>query len=408
MGTPACGPRKGEQRERRDTVIAAKLCLPGTHRDVDPETTWARVSPLLADYGITRVADVTGLDNIGIPVMLAVRPYSEVMAVSQGKGATPLLAKLSAVMESIELWHAERLPVPAFRATAAELNLGYDLVADVNGLLDVSVLNQLRMSWVYATPIGAPADAQPDIPVPVEIVRLAGTPADSWRPRIFSRVSNGLASGNTLAEASLHALYEVIERDVTSTLTRGGMDDRVHIDLDSVTDPHLAGLLERLRAAEVSVEVAHIPNRYTLPTFVAYIWSPLFPGIFAGSGTHSDAAVAMSRALTEAVQSRLTRLTGTRDSIDSDWRPSAWVDPGLGKKRGRFMTYDHAVADHHHRFGDSETELRAAAMAVEDQTGHRPLFVDLSRRPDLFRVVRVVCPGLLFTQAQHGSPVLVR
>jgi hypothetical protein len=38
----------------------------GTHRTVDPATTLARVQPYLARMGITRIANVTGLDRIGV------------------------------------------------------------------------------------------------------------------------------------------------------------------------------------------------------------------------------------------------------------------------------------------------------------------------------------------------------
>ena len=53
----------------------------GTHRVVDPETTLARVMPLAPRMGVTRVAVLTGLDNIGIPVAAAVRPNSRSIAV---------------------------------------------------------------------------------------------------------------------------------------------------------------------------------------------------------------------------------------------------------------------------------------------------------------------------------------
>jgi len=51
--------------------------------------------------GITRVANVTGLDHVGIPVVMACRPNARGLAVSQGKGLTLDAAKASAVMESI-------------------------------------------------------------------------------------------------------------------------------------------------------------------------------------------------------------------------------------------------------------------------------------------------------------------
>lgn len=97
------------------------VVLPGTVRARTPEETWAAAAGLLPEFGLTRLADLTGLDCIGPPVWTAVRPASLTLSTSQGKGATPLLAKLSAVMEAIELWHLEQPLLVAARGPAAEV-----------------------------------------------------------------------------------------------------------------------------------------------------------------------------------------------------------------------------------------------------------------------------------------------
>src|ERR1700742_693684 len=94
-----------------------KQYLAGTHRQVDPAHTLARVQPLLATMGITRVANVTGLDTIGIPVVMVCRPNARSLSVSQGKGLTLDAAKASGLMESIELYHAETITLPLKLAT---------------------------------------------------------------------------------------------------------------------------------------------------------------------------------------------------------------------------------------------------------------------------------------------------
>ena len=48
----------------------------GTSRAAAPRDTLHRIAPLLAPAGITRLADVTGLDWIGLPVYQAIRPNS--------------------------------------------------------------------------------------------------------------------------------------------------------------------------------------------------------------------------------------------------------------------------------------------------------------------------------------------
>src|SRR4051812_23015637 len=74
----------------------------GTHRVVSPDETWQALRPLLEPAGITRVADLTWLDELGIPTVQAVRPASVTLSVSQGKASTYRAAQVSAVMESIE------------------------------------------------------------------------------------------------------------------------------------------------------------------------------------------------------------------------------------------------------------------------------------------------------------------
>src|SRR3954463_14012388 len=91
---------------------AAKVFRAGTHRVTSPDETLARVPPLLPEMGITRIANVTGLDRIGIPVVMVCRPNARTLSVSQGKGLTLAAAKVSGVMESIELHHSEYIQNP--------------------------------------------------------------------------------------------------------------------------------------------------------------------------------------------------------------------------------------------------------------------------------------------------------
>ena len=98
--------------EQRPTGAGFKAYRRGTHRTVDPAATLARLQPHLAGMGITRIANVTGLDRIGVPVVMVCRPNARSLAVSQGKGLTLDAAKASGVMEAIELYHAEHIELP--------------------------------------------------------------------------------------------------------------------------------------------------------------------------------------------------------------------------------------------------------------------------------------------------------
>ncbi len=370
-------------------MTAVKVHFDGTHRVRHLADTWDLVSPIMGDYGITRIADVTGLDILGIPVWMAVRPLSATLAVSQGKGATSLHAMVSALMEAIELWHAEfALPSAVKTAAAiADLNLPYD-VLDLDQSPGSLLTRQTRLDWVT----GAGLVSNVPMLVPLDAVSLAPEDVSSWRPPGITRGSNGLASGNCLAEAALHAVYEVIERDALSRMPAGRFDACVAVLPGSVT-ASCRGLIRQVLDAGAYLALWSLPNRFEIPCFCCRIWSPDFPVMAEGSGAHSSAEVALSRAVSEAAQSRLTMIAGSRDDTPPVYEvissglvaeppppigQAAWQDLRLGE----LPTFD-TVDD----------ELTWMARRVEAVTGTEPMLVDLSTRAE-FAVARVVAPGL--------------
>src|SRR5947209_4551762 len=85
---PASGPGAGPGR-------LEKRFRAGTHRVATPEETLAWVLPKARQMGITRIANVTGLDVVGLPVVAVMRPNSKSIAVAQGKGLSLAAAKVS-------------------------------------------------------------------------------------------------------------------------------------------------------------------------------------------------------------------------------------------------------------------------------------------------------------------------
>lgn len=386
---------------RLTNTAPGKVVLDGTHRVRPPEETWEWIRPRLRDLGITRVADVTWLDEIGIPVFQAIRPNSRTLAVSQGKGVTPALARVSAVMESVELWHAENQP-PGGDAVATVAELEPELPYRVGELPRTArhCLNpDSRLAWRRAHHVES---GRPTY-VPAELVRLDARVTPRWSPPRFQATSNGLASGNVLGEALLHGMYEVVERDCLTRSARDAGDGRerpVPVDLATVGDGYLADLLARFRAARVTVTVRHFPNPYGIPTFDALIWSDAFPVGFRGSGTHLDARVALSRALTEAAQSRVTAISGARDDIGGSLYRGAralavgrLAGPAPGRTGGPGVGFGSVPSL---RLPGLDAEVAEVAARIRDVTGRAPLYVDLTR-PDVgVPVAHVVCPGTSF------------
>jgi len=90
----------------------------GTHRLISPVETVSRVRPLMPVMGITRIANVTGLDVVGLPVVMVCRPNARSIAVSQGKGLDLAAAKASGLMEAVETYHAETIQLPLSSAVS--------------------------------------------------------------------------------------------------------------------------------------------------------------------------------------------------------------------------------------------------------------------------------------------------
>lgn len=377
------------------TKDGAKRFRAGTHRIVDPATTLARVLPLAPDMGITRVAVLTGLDVLGIPVAAATRPNSRSIAVHQGKGVTLAAAKASAVMEAVETFHAETMALPLRFAARGELADAVD-PAELPRAAG-RVADDARILWVEARDLMGGGR----IFVPQELVGADYThpapPGTGW----LQATTSGLASGNHWLEAVLHGLYEVVERDAIALWRAGGerARDARAVDLDSVDSEMNRAVLARYRAADVAVQVWDVTSDIALPCFVALAVAPegadgVEPEL--GSGCHADRDIALSRALTEAAQARLTRISGARDDFAPDGygrsarvERSAMARHWLRTPARRAFHLAPSCAGATLR-GDLDTTLDRLAAAGLRQVA----YVDLTQAAFGIPVARVIVPGL--------------
>ncbi|MET7746267.1 YcaO-like family protein [Streptomyces sp. NPDC005385] len=380
-----------------------KAYFEGTHRTRHPDQTWKAIRPLLMSYGITRVADVTGLDDLGIPVTMAVRPLARTLSVAQGKGATLTAARVSGAMEAIEAWHGERT-VPTADVRAPADGLGLDLpypVTELESHPGSLFTGRTVLDWITAR---SALDGEPAL-VPAACVQLGREAHDRWRLHLPSASTNGLASGNTRAEAVVHALAELIERDTISTLVDGGGHGQL-LDPNSIEDEQCAALIERVRAAGAWLELWHLPNRFGVPVMSCYLWREDQPALLvSGSGAHLDPHVALSRAITEAAQSRLTQITGSRE----DFHPAAYrpaVHQGPHRTGHPGIAWAQVALQHTTGFTTDDGEAEHLTARVQAVTGYPPLVVDLThgphQRPE-FAVVKVLVPALRY-DARHVIP----
>lgn len=289
----------------------------GTYRLCSPEETLARVAPHLLACGITRTTAVTGLDSLGVPSYCAIRPDAWTFQVSNGKGLTDAAAEASAVMEAMELHHAENpLPERLHRTSRASLEATGETVIppeSLHGYRNGPFSPAYHCEWL-------PGENLADggrVHVPASAVYF------HRRPAMHYTTTNGLASGNHLAEATLHALYELIERDA---MTKLGIDGRLQIractkavDPDTIDAPELRSILNQAKADDTRVILLWLPSAVPVHTFWAvFLGSASFVSsttLNVGWGTHPDKGIAACRALTEAAQSRVAFIHGAREDL---------------------------------------------------------------------------------------------
>lgn len=248
--------------------------------------------------GITRLADITNLDYTGLPVYTAIRPGAKSLSTSQGKGLTKNAAKCSALMEAIEVYYAENLSPELLNKSIYDLNTGHKSYVAPNHLNNAVIYtnDKENLDWVHASS----ALSGKIILVPFPEFSLNSYLKEVL---IYSPNTTGLAGGNTYKEALLHSLLEVIEREPT--------------DFEIEVDDIKSNLLSKINVF-FDYKIIYKKNRYEIPSFEVLIKSKNpFDNqvIFKGNGCHLNKKIALNRAITEALQSRVTIIAGSRDDI---------------------------------------------------------------------------------------------
>jgi ribosomal protein S12 methylthiotransferase accessory factor len=359
--------------------------------------TVAIVNRLRGELGITRLADITGLDRIGVPVFQAIRPDARSVSVSLGKGLDHDAARASALMEAAELAHAEAFDLPTITASTAQLPAD-ESPHTLNDWprMQRRLARNTTLSWVAARDLVR----ERAVWVPLELVRIDCFDHASADARIFVRTSNGLASGNGQADAIVAALCEVIERDALALWQATPRRRRRRLVPESVTETRCRELVRRFARRKIALSVWDATSDIGVPCFVASIADRndtphALAGTFWGAGCHLDAGIAFVRAVTEAAQSRLTLIAGARDDLAlADYAGAADAIVGTLDR------WEEARA--RHQFGDvaslraaTATEAVATLVAQLSHAGLDRIFIaDLSRPGHGITVVRAIVPGL--------------
>lgn len=389
-----------------------KYSSSGVERSVRPGVTIRRASKVLDVIGVTKVADVTGLDRVGIPNFMTVRPHDLGPGISyyNGKGTTRAAAHAGALMEAVERHAGERYDGPVIASSHYNLRSEHACVdpLEIHVPMVRKYSEHLMLEWV----LGFDLMTRRPTYAPLNCV-VAPYDSDSGMS-LFHTSTNGLASGNTRVDAVCHALCEVIERDATGlAMARADVRPAVAalladigfagavpaepgetplISLRGLPRP-AAALVRKLQRAGLEVELLDLTSATGIATIACTIVDrqglPMGMNAHSGCGTHPDARIALTRALTEAAQSRLTCIQGGREDLP-DYVAAQGAAPMEARHRRRDTVDFGDIPSCRHSSVNDDVEFIIERMR---QSGfEQAVVVDITRKEVGIPVVRVIVP----------------
>ena len=390
-----------------------KYSLSGVERTVRPSVTIKRARRVMEAVGVTKVAEVTDLDRVGIPNFMTVRPHDAADGISyyNGKGTTRAAAHAGALMEAIERHAGESYAGPIVPSSTYNLRGDYPCVdpLEIHAPMVAGYSEDLLLEWVP----GFDLLNRQSVLVPLNCV------VAPYRPfageQLFFTSTNGLASGNTRLEALCHALCEVVERDamavalarsavrpvVTSILAEMGFSGEAGQE-SGVPDLSLQGLprkaaalVRKLQQAGLGIRLRNLTSGTGIPTISCTIVDPQAPptalNAHSGCGTHPDARIALTRALTEAAQTRVTFIQGGREDL-ADMAPNRGASSSSAVElptAERTIAFDEIAS---HQYATINEDVEFMLERLRRSGFGQAIVVDLTKAEIGIPVVRVVVP----------------
>ena len=255
-------------------------------------------------------------------------------------------------------------PYPLIRGRFSEME-GRDIPAlDPGHLALQAPYTDEPLYWLEGT---TPGKAGPEpILVPVQCIFLFSNLDEI---ALFTGLgSTGLASGNTMAQAKVSALLEIIERhcEGVSPFTPNRC-----FDLET-TEPRLAALLLNYLENGIRVQFQDITSPLGIPCCKCFVTDGS-ENIIRSTGAHLNAGRALISAMTETPYP----FPGGPPS-----------SPGLS---GLLRVPFEKLPDFSTGSPESDLALLEQLLAAN---GYRPVYVDLTRRDLALPVVRAMIPGM--------------
>jgi ribosomal protein S12 methylthiotransferase accessory factor len=362
----------------------------------------------LAAIGITRIADLTGLSALQVPVYSVTRPDAytpggQSITVFKGKGFTRAMARTGAIMEAAERHAADPRTSPLERRTASRA----ELLAEGAAALTPNELVRPRgwplcddaqpLEWVRGREVATDAPVW----VPLANVLMPYEPPGEVAYQGFWG-SHGLASSHSVVSATVSGMLELVER---FSVARAHNADRARrVALAEPLPERLRWLTGRFRGAGVNVVVKDVTcPELGIPVFFAAVDDPVTRNnylVTRGQSAHWDPETAVVRALLEAAQCRTGLIQGAREDVGINPALAAWDYDALIGEAFRFFFSQEGEAAPLSAYERVELPGVEAArdrlLGALGEAGYaRVVAVELTRPEVGIPVVRVVIPGLV-------------
>jgi thioglycine synthase len=372
---------------------------------LEPEELWTM-------FGISRVAEISGFDIIGVPIWTSTRPSSLSVAINSGKGLNAMMARAGAVAEGIEFHYAQTAQPVQRQQTIGQMYQwgGFDLVpSDKWHLAKGAVItDRTLLDWDLVAHIQNLDAAKFLLPSGAIYLVELDTP-DLIR---FQSSTNGWATGASRDDAVLQGLYEVVERDgwtIWHYLIENYSVWPPRMEWNGSQDPWLIEMLSRLDEQSLKAVCFDIRTDTALPS----VWTILYDlsdrpsGVFSGYGTAWTWKQAVRRAVLEAIQSRACYIAGARDDL---YRRSFLLLKGVDQSQGYAQAMSLPGSTDVYNDDDSDLsskgELQRALQRLEE-AGFSDLYVRDCGLPFVnnpFSVVKVYAPCLEQWRCAYWQP----
>ncbi|NQT70372.1 MAG: YcaO-like family protein [Desulfobacteraceae bacterium] len=271
-----------------------------------PEETIRRFKEKLKKVDLDILEEIIRIDNgrLDIPIYFSSCGRDALAVIGtkkqMGKGATPLQAEASAVMELAERFsffsfckNSDNFFVDTYR-NLRNRAIPFEMIAqsvhDDSEDLDASkkVFENIPLKWTKAFNL----TLNQEVLIPF-----------NW----FYTINefNGPSAGNCIEEALLQGICEIVERHVSSVVNHNQLKVPA-VNPDSATDPMVVEMIKKYRRAGIKLYLSDFSLDTGIPSVGVLAYDPAnFPEkseIVWTAGTTPDPEKALSRALTEVAQ----------------------------------------------------------------------------------------------------------